>query len=370
MAAKLRWFSYRRRPWVSQGASARLLARPAQPCAGTRDSAIPLALGIDLGGSKVALALGDEHGRLRARERRASEPSGDPEHDLARLADDARALVARSGASWTEVAAIGLSLPGPYDPERERVCAPPNLPGWRDVPAREWLARALARPVYVENDANAAALAEWRFGAGRGTRDLVFLTMSTGVGAGLVLGGRLYRGLAWGAGEVGHAPVEWDGEPCACGMRGCLEAYVGGAAWTRRLRAAAEPGGRMALLAGGRDRVSPEHVLRAAAAGDPPALRELDRYNEYLARGLVGLVFTLAPEVIVLGTIPSAAGETLCLGPVRERVARRVWAGVRERLRILPSALGPERAELAGLCAAFEGLGLPTGAGGAASSSA
>jgi glucokinase len=309
----------------------------------------------------VALALGDERGRLRARRRRPTAPSGQPERDLARLAEDARTLVSEAGTSWDEVAAIGLSLPGPYDPERELVCAPPNLPGWDAVPARRWLARALGRPVYVENDANAAALAEWRFGAGRGFHDVVFLTMSTGVGAGLVLGGRLHRGVAWGAGEVGHAPVEWGGEPCACGMRGCLEAYVGGAAWTRRLRAMVEEGGRMARLAGGRDRVSPEHALHAAAEGDAEALRELARYNEYLARGLVGIVFTLAPEVIVLGTIPSAAGEALCLGPVRERVGRRVWPNVRERLRILPSALGPDLAELAGLCAAFEGLGVAAG---------
>jgi len=309
----------------------------------------------------VALALGDERGRLRASRRRPTAPSGEPERDLERLAEDARALVREAGMGLQDVAAVGLSLPGPYDPERELVCSPPNLPGWREVPARAWLAAALGRPVYVENDANAAALAEWRFGAGRGFRDLVFLTMSTGVGAGLVLGGRLHRGLAWGAGEVGHAPVEWEGEACACGLRGCLEAYVGGAAWTRRLRATAEEGGRMARLAGGRDRVSPEHVLRAAGEGDAAALRELARYNDYLARGLVGLVFTLAPEAIVLGTIPTAAGDALCLDPVRERVARRVWPGVRERLRILPSALGPVLGELAGLCAAFEGLGVEAG---------
>jgi glucokinase len=149
-------------------------------------------------------------------------------------------------------------------------------------------------------------------------------------------------------------PVEWEGEPCACGRRGCLEAYVGGAAWTRRLRRVTPAQGRVAALAGGREDVTPEHVVAAAREGDRFALGELERFNDYLARGLIVLGFLLAPEAIVLGTIPTAAGETLCLGPVRERVRGRLWPGLAERLRILPAALGAELPYYAGLCAALE----------------
>jgi glucokinase len=170
-----------------------------------------------------------------------------------------------------------------------------------------------------------------------------------------VLGGRLHRG-ALGAGEVGHAPVEWEGEPCACGLRGCLEAYVGGAAWARHLRATAVPDGRVAALAGGRDRIRPEHLLAAAREGDAFALAELARYNDYLARGLVAIAFMLAPERIVLGTIPTAAGDALCLDPLRQRVRAALWPGLAREIEIVASGLGDELAYLAGIGVALEGL--------------
>jgi len=229
------------------------------------------------------------------------------------------------------------------------VLGPPNLPTWNRAPVREVLERALGRPVGLENDANAAALAEWRFGAGRGARDLVFLTMSTGVGGGLVLGGRLHRGLFSAAGEVGHIPVEWDGEPCACGQRGCLEAYVGGASWTRRLARVTPPESAVAQLAGGAANARPEEVVAAARAGDAFALAEIARWNHYLVRGLVPLVFTLAPELFVLGTIAAAMGEALCFAPVREAVRARVWPYLRPHFRIVPTALGKELPYHAGL---------------------
>jgi glucokinase len=218
------------------------------------------------------------------------------------------------------------------------------------------LREALGRRVFLENDANAAALAEWRFGAARGLRDVAFLTMSTGVGAGLILGGRLHRGHQGGAGEVGHLAVEWSGEPCACGLRGCLEAYVGGAAWTRRLRRLAPPQGAVAALAGGADAVRPEHVVQAARQGDAFALDELARYVEYLARGIRNLVFTLAPQLVLLGTIPTAAGEELCLAPLRRRVAEQTWPRLAEGLRIEAAGLGERLADYAGLAVAREGL--------------
>ncbi len=300
--------------------------------------------------------MGDAAGGLRAQRRRPTEPSGDPARDVARIAADAREVLAEAGVAARELAAIGLSAPGPIDPATRRVQGPPNLPGWLDVPAPDLLAEALGRPVHLENDANAAALAEWRFGAGRGARDLAYVTLSSGVGCGLVLGGRLHRGAGWNAGEVGHVPVEWEGEPCACGLRGCLEAYVGGLAWTRRLRALAPGAGRVAELAGGAHRVLPEHVVAAAREGDAFALAELGRWNGYVARGLVSLAGTVAPEVIVLGTIAAAAGEALCLEPVRRAVLAHLWPGLAREVRIVAAALGERLPYYAGLCVALEGL--------------
>jgi glucokinase len=311
-------------------------------------------VGIDVGGTKIAVAVGDASGRLAAQERFATQPSGDPQVDLRGIVERVRRLLER--AAPDRVDAIGVAVPSPLDPERGVVLSPPNLPGWRDVPVRAFLEDAFGVPVFVENDANAAALAEWHFGAARGYAHVAYLTMSTGVGAGLILGGRLHRGVMASAGEVGHAPIEWDGEACSCGLRGCLEAYVGGAAWTRRLQRVTPADSRAAALAGGVGQVRPEHLVEAARVGDAFALGEMARWNGHLARGLVGLLFTLAPEAIVLGTIAVAAGEALCFAPLRELVRKHAWPLLTERLAIVPAALGASLPYHAAIGVALEGL--------------
>jgi glucokinase len=314
-------------------------------------------LGIDVGGTKAALCVGEPGGELRAKLRRPTEPSGDPVQDVARLADDARRVVAEAGLSLSDVQAVGVSLPGPLDPEGLRVVRPPNLPGWDDVPARRLFAEALGvEAIHLENDANAAALAEARFGAGRGFGSVIYITMSTGIGGGIVLDGKLWRGRSWSGGEFGHAPLEWDGEECACGLRGCAEAYLGGAAWARRLAREAPPDGRVAALAGGANHATPVHVLEAAREGDAFALAEVQRFNRYLSHLLVNLAFTLDPEVIVLGTIVAAAGEELVLAPVRETLRARTWPRIGGGLEIRAAGLGELQPYYAGLCAALSGL--------------
>jgi glucokinase len=231
------------------------------------------------------------------------------------------------------------------------VLSPPNLDAWDDVPLVDWLRDEIGAPTYLENDANAAALAEWRFGAGQGFEDVVYLTMSTGVGGGLILGGRLYRGVGRTAGEVGHTRVSWDPDAqlCGCGARGCLEAYVGGASWSRHLRETAPPDSRMVELAGGIEKLSPKQVVAAAREGDEHALAEMARFNRYLARGVANLCFVLAPQVVVLGTIPTAAGEELCLAPVREMVKNLIWDAIDRGVQIVPAALGADMPDQAGL---------------------
>jgi glucokinase len=248
------------------------------------------------------------------------------------------------------VEAVGVSAPGPLEVASGHLIAPPNLPGWRDVPLRDWFGEAFEAAVAVENDADAAALAEWRHGAARGAVHAVYLTMSTGVGAGLILGGRLHRGKI-GAGEIGHGPVEWDGAPCACGLRGCLEAYVGGASWAKHLRAVAPADGRVAALAGGREAITPVHLVAAAREGDAFARAEMERWLGYLARALVWVEMLLSPEVIVLGTIARAAGEDLCFAPLRRIVTEHTWAHG-PRARIVPAELGDDLADRAALAVA------------------
>jgi glucokinase len=263
-------------------------------------------------------------------------------------------LLTDAGVGRDRIAAIGVSAPGPVDVRNGEVVEPPNLPGWGRVPLAAWIEAGLGGPVALENDANAAALAEWRFGAGRGHRDIVYLTMSTGVGGGLILAGRLYRGHHGNAGELGHITLEAGGEHCACGLRGCFEAYAGGAAWAKRLREVTPVGSTVAELAGGPERVTPEHLVAAAHSGDAFALGEFARWRETVARGIATIAFAFAPERVVLGTIAVAAGEDLCFAPLRARVRELIWPDIAEGLEIVPAALGDRLADLAGICAALE----------------
>jgi len=313
-------------------------------------------LGFDIGATKLAVVVGDAAGRIAARRRRPIQATGNPRADFEAMLRDAHELLAEARVAPADLLGVGVAAPGPIDFARGVVQSPPNLPGWDAVPIAAWFAAAFAAPVHLENDANAAALAESRFGAGRGVRHLVYLTMSTGVGAGLVLDGRLYRGSG-GAGEVGHMPVEWGGERCGCGRRGCLEAYVGGRRWSERLARETPASSRVAALAGGAAHARPEHVVAAAREGDAFARSELERWNHYLARGLTVLSYVLAPEVFVLGTIATAAGDALCLDPLRRALAAQVWPELVRGTEIRASALGAEGAFYAALCAAFEATG-------------
>ena len=223
-------------------------------------------LGIDIGGTKTVLAVANSQGETLLTRRFPTPLSGDWQRDLEALIESARSLLGEAGGSGEGgLERIGVSVPGPTDPFRGVLLNPPNLPGWRDVPVAERLSRAFGAETRVENDANAAVLAESRFGAGQGVSNLVLLTMSTGVGGGVISGGRLVRGAFGGAGEPGHMPIEEGGRRCACGLDGCLEAYVGGQAWRDRLRETLSPTGRVVALAGGeRQAVEPRHVVAAA----------------------------------------------------------------------------------------------------------
>lgn len=313
-------------------------------------------LGIDIGGTKLAMAVAGATGDPVLRRRRPMGFQGDWRRDLDAIVNEARTLLAEAEASGSgALERVGVAVPGAVDRESGLLLSPPNLPGWSRVPVAAVLEQAFGVEVRIENDANAAALAEWHFGAGRrGVESLVYLTMSTGVGGGLILDGRLHRGTYGGAGEVGHAPVSFPGIDCACGLRGCLEAYVGGNAWRDRLRRETPGESGVMTRAGSRDAILPEHLVEAARAGDGFARHELSRWLDYLARGIASLVMALEPEVVVLGTIAVAAGPELCFAPLRQRVASRLWPHQAERLSIVPAELGGDLPYRAGLAVALE----------------
>jgi glucokinase len=230
--------------------------------------------------------------------------------------------------------------------------APPNLPGWIQVPIRDLCARRFQRPLFLQNDANAAALAEFRFGSCRGCANLVYLTLSTGVGAGVLTGGRLLQGASDLGGEIGHHVLDRNGPPCPCGQRGCFEIYCGGLSVANRIRERIAAGAQSVLptLAGGScERIDFKRLVQAARSGDPLALEFWTEFIERLAQALGTAIMLYNPEAILLGTIAIHTGDFL-LEPLRRALPRYCWpSSLAACRRIEASALGTTIGDLAAL---------------------
>jgi glucokinase len=301
---------------------------------------VTLTVGVDVGGTKVLGGVVTPAGEVLETCRRPT-----PGTDAQEVAQ-AIAAVVRELADKHDVEAVGIGAAGWIDASRSVVLHAPNLV-WRDEPLRERIEALADLPVVVENDANAAAWAEYRFGAGRGERQLVLVTVGTGIGGGVVLDGALYRGAFGVAAEFGHVRVVTDGLPCGCGDHGCLEQYASGHALVREARAGARRTPAIAAhlleLAGGEvEAIQGPHVTRAALAGDPTAVSAFAAVGEWLGRGLADLVSAWDPSCIVVGGGVIEAGELL-LGPARAAYAEVVRArGRRQAAELRPAALGNE----------------------------
>lgn len=290
----------------------------------------PYVLGLDIGGTKLAVGVVDEAGGVRSFLAESTRAEEGPERGLERLFELGRRAIAEAGLEPAQVGAIGIGSGGPLDSARGVLVAPPHLHGWRDVPIVARAEEAFALPVALENDATAAAAGEHRYGAGAGTSHMVYLTISTGVGGGIVIDGRLYRGASGNGGELGHVTVDCAGRRCrGCGRRGCLEAYVSGTSIAERAHEA------------GMGEVTAGEVAERARAGDPVAARVWDETTDALACGLTSIVNLFEPELVVLGGgVVGGTGEQL-LGPVRERVRHEAMAPAGAAARIVASLLGP-----------------------------
>jgi glucokinase len=285
------------------------LAAEAGPAVG------PLAIGVDIGGTKVAAGVVDPAGRVRALTRRET-PAGNPARTQQVVVELVREL-----AGCHPVVAVGIGAAGWVDAARGTVSFAPHL-AWRDEPVRDRVAAVVDLPVVVENDANAAAWAEFRFGAGMAGGDpMVLVTVGTGVGGGVVLGGRVLRGAHGYAAEPGHQVVVPDGWLCGCGRRGCLDQYASGKALVRFARAGAaeHPAASAGLreLAGDLARLTGPLVATAARAGDKLAQDAFAQVGRWLGVGLADLVHVLDPALLVVGGGVAEAGELL-LAPARQ----------------------------------------------------
>ncbi len=300
-------------------------------------------LGLDLGGTKIAAGVVDSAGRLRGAVR-SSTPASGVRRDIAAIFDAIHSASASSGIDWKRIEAVGIGVPGAFDPVTKTVWAP-NLPGWKRVPLQRLLERSLGRPVFVEGDRNVQALAEsWRgVGGKRRIRNLVFLTVGTGIGAGLIVEGRVVSGTRGLAGAAGWMAVSenWQSDFARIG---CLEALGAGPAvarFAKNTRRRKERGlmDRLAAARGGR--LTGEIVTQAARRSDSEARRVLERIGENLGRGVSNIISLLNPEVVVLGGGLASAGE-LVLEPLRR--AARKWGQplATRQVRILRSRLGEE----------------------------
>lgn len=282
-----------------------------------------LSIGVDIGGTKILAGAVTPDGHIVATARRDT-----PRADAPRVLELVAEVVGELAAQVDEpIDGVGLGVAGPVDAERSVVYFAPNLK-WSQVPARALLEAATGLPVVVENDGNVAAWGEYRFGAGRGSGDLVLVTVGTGIGGGIVLGGRLFRGAHGAAGEIGHINAVPNGVPCGCGRNGCLEQYASGNALVREARALAaehraDAGILLAMGDGTPEGVQGRHVTQAARAGDPIALEAFATAGTWLGRGLADLAAVLDPDVFVIGGGVSDAGELL-LASARRTLAEKL----------------------------------------------
>lgn len=297
-------------------------------------------IGIDLGGTNTAAGLVDENGCILDRESVKTNLPTTPNRIVSSMVSLCRTLMGRNGIAAGDIASIGVGVPCTGNKETGWMEDADHL-GFPGCPLTAPLKAQLGVPVFIENDANAAAWGEYKSGGYDGD-SFILVTLGTGIGAGIILGGKLHTGVNDTAGELGHMTISMDGEPCECGRRGCFETYASATALIRQARAAmiSAPDSMLWTLCGGNDdTVDAKMVFDAAARGDALALRLTDRYTTYLAEGLSNIINIFAPAFVCIGGGVSYAGDAL-LAPVRAKTEERTFAkNARRRPRIILAKL-------------------------------
>ena len=315
-------------------------------------------IGVDLGGTNIVVGAVSEDGSRRLAPRTAlTQAAEGPDAVTDRIAQLVEAVIGDAresdGVARSAILGVGIGAPGPIDRERGTVVVAPNL-RWTDFPLRDEVGARTGLAAWLDNDANCATFGEWWIGAGRGARDMIGLTIGTGIGGGIILGGRLYHGASGVAGEVGHMTIETQGRRCNCGNYGCLEAYASGTAIAERAREAVAGNGGSAmhtLVQGDLSRLTARIVYEAATRGDTVALEVVRDTAKFLGAGVANLLNMFNPGVVVLAGGVTHAGDAL-FEPMRTEVRRRAFRAAWEAARIVPGELGGD-AGVVGAVATF-----------------
>jgi glucokinase-like ROK family protein len=297
-------------------------------------------VGIDFGATHLNLLLADLSSRILEETEILIDIQRGPDECLAEADARVRELLARAGIGLQDVLAFGVDVPGPIVSEAGMVVAPPIMPGWDRYPIRDALEKKWGQRVSINNDAEMGVLGEWASGAGRGERDLVFIKVGTGIGAGLLIDGQIYRGVTGSAGEIGHLTIEENGPLCACGNHGCLEAIAGGRAIAQQAQEAVQKGQRTSLSTiTPMESISARDVAEAARRGDLLSQQILTRAGTYIGIAIAGLVNMFNPGMIIIGGGVALTGDIL-LEPIRQAVQRRSLPAATRIVRITTSMMG------------------------------
>ncbi|CAN5667398.1 ROK family glucokinase [soil metagenome] len=308
------------------------------------------AVGVDVGGTKIAAGVVTPDGEV-LNEVRYPTP-GDPE----RLVSDIAKAIKEVREGY-EVGGVCLAVPGLILAQENKVVFSPNLHAIEGIPLSDEIGPEIGLPLTIENDASAAAWGEFRFGAGSEVDHLVFITLGTGIGGGVVSHGVLLRGAQGAGGELGHVTIQADGPLCSCGNHGCLEVLASGTSVGRRARQAAEdrPDSTLGKLASERE-IEGEDVTRLARDGDEAAISVLEETGRWLGVGIAGFVNVFNPEMVAIGGGASAAGEFI-LGPARKEARKRARSPSRDLVEIREATLGPESGVLGAAALARDSSG-------------
>lgn len=310
-------------------------------------------LGIDIGGTKIIMALTSNPPAMMARSRVPTEASSGPDAVIQHLFTSIDKFLKDNNCTAAQLGGIGIACAGAIDTAKGIITLSPHLIGWHDVPLRDIVQAKYKVDTLLINDASAAALAEHRFGAGKGIRNMIYLTVSTGIGGGIIIENKLYEGVSGTAGEVGHMTLDVNGIKDVCGNTGCLETLASGTAIAREARARLKQGEKSALSKLKPEDITTEKIAEAAEQGDKLSQEVILEAATYLGVGLVGLVNIFNPEMIVIGGGVSNLGERL-LAPARQVVNERAFALPASAVKIVRAGLKSDAEVLGAAARALE----------------